>query len=83
VRAGEPNAACATVPRIQRHNTGTAHAVAAFLDHILSSFVMEGILSFHDYEQHNKGDETAWKSSGHGPGKMFTKEELDKEQSGE
>jgi hypothetical protein len=37
-----------------------------------------GILSFHDFELHENGDVTAWKSTGIGPGKRFTKAELDK-----
>jgi hypothetical protein len=34
--------------------------------------------TFHDFELHNNGDVTAWKRSGVGPGKKFTKEKLDK-----
>jgi hypothetical protein len=38
----------------------------------------EGIQAFHDFEIHDNGDMTAWKSYGIGPGNRFDKTMLDK-----
>jgi hypothetical protein len=84
MRASEPTA-CVTPDseaQAQLHSGGIPGSYPVVIDFNHTSEVKvgswEGILSFHDFELHENGDVTAWKSTGIGPGKKFTKAELDK-----
>jgi hypothetical protein len=84
MRAGEP-AAC-FIPdseaQAQLHSGGVPGSYSVVLnfhyENEANVGAWDGVLSYHDFELHENGDVTAWKSSQVGPSKRFSKEFLDK-----